>query len=324
MNIRSLRVRSLVSGLISMLPGGNQWLFRRYESAQPEVGTATARYCYSVWLRHLVLANKHGVLHGIPQNVAELGPGSSLGTGLAALLSGVDRYYAFDIIPHVIEEKNTKIFDELVTLFMDRADIPDCEEYPDIVTKLDSYLFPEHILTDEILTKALDPSRIKILKNNLIDPSGADEARISYIVPWNDALVISRESINMIISMSVMEHIDDPSGAYRAAYGWLKSDGFMSHEIDYTCHGHSTRWNGHWAYPDLVWRIIRGNRPYLINRHPHSFHMEAIREAGFQIIANEPTGDSSGFRINELAPRFRGLSEDDCSTSNAFILALKH
>jgi hypothetical protein len=98
----------------------------------------------------------------------------------------------------------------------------------------------------------------------------------------------------------------------------------MSHEIDYTSHGHSPRWNGHWAYPDLAWRTVRGNRPYLINRHPHSFHVETIRKSGFDIVTEKPTRNLSGFRGDELAPRFKDLSKEDCSTSNAFILALKN
>src|SRR5689334_3926898 len=50
-------------------------------------GSSSARYCYSVWLRHLSMAARLG-LNTDPKDVAELGPGHSIGVGLAALLSG--------------------------------------------------------------------------------------------------------------------------------------------------------------------------------------------------------------------------------------------
>src|SRR5689334_17334685 len=50
-------------------------------------GTDQARYCYSVWLRHLSLAAANG-LDTDPKSVAELGPGDSIGIGIAAVLTG--------------------------------------------------------------------------------------------------------------------------------------------------------------------------------------------------------------------------------------------
>jgi hypothetical protein len=59
----------------------------------------SASYCYSVWQRHLTMARQNG-LQEVPHTVVELGPGDSLGVGLAALLSGAKHYYAFDTIKH--------------------------------------------------------------------------------------------------------------------------------------------------------------------------------------------------------------------------------
>ena len=53
-------------------------------------GSISASYCYSVWLRHLVTTAGCG-LNCNPRTVAELGPGDSLGVGLAALLSGAEK-----------------------------------------------------------------------------------------------------------------------------------------------------------------------------------------------------------------------------------------
>jgi hypothetical protein len=91
--------------------------------------TLSARYCYSVWLRHLVLANENGIT-GVPEKIAELGPGDSLGVGISALISGTNQYVAFDIVQYQPTEVNLKIFDELVELFKNRTDIPGESEFP--------------------------------------------------------------------------------------------------------------------------------------------------------------------------------------------------
>ena len=49
-------------------------------------GTNSARYCYAIWMRHLLKLQENG-LTSIPKIIAELGPGDTLGIGLAAMIS---------------------------------------------------------------------------------------------------------------------------------------------------------------------------------------------------------------------------------------------
>ena len=86
-----------------------------------------------------------------PISVVELGPGGSLGTGLAALLSGADEYYAFDVVEYMAIEDNIKVFDLLVDLFMNPEKIPDETEFPKLQPRLDAYEFPFYILDKERL-----------------------------------------------------------------------------------------------------------------------------------------------------------------------------
>ena len=74
------------------------------------------RYCYSVWLRHLVLAVRNGVTV-VPESVVELGPGASQGVGLAALLSGSLKYTSIDVVDYNFAERNSAMLDALVELF---------------------------------------------------------------------------------------------------------------------------------------------------------------------------------------------------------------
>jgi hypothetical protein len=78
-----MNLRPIADGISSYLPGS-------IRLAIGTGGTDSARYCNSVWLRHLVTLSRNG-LGAVPRVVAELGPGDSLGIGLAALLSAQRR-----------------------------------------------------------------------------------------------------------------------------------------------------------------------------------------------------------------------------------------
>src|SRR5205823_13172626 len=110
-------ITPILQGLATLIPGMKNFV------AQRTGGTDSARYCYAVWLRHLLMAYENG-LSVQPKIVAEIGPGDSLGIGLSALISGTEKYYAFDIFKYANYERNVRIFDELVELFEKKEDIP--------------------------------------------------------------------------------------------------------------------------------------------------------------------------------------------------------
>lgn len=295
-----------------------------YKALSSTGGTDSARYCYSVWLRHLVMAHKHGLSTKVPERIAELGPGDSLGIGLAALLSGSQEYYALDIVARSNPIRNIQILDELVDLYSRQADIPDEQEFPLVGPHLDSYTFPSEILPEQHLNKALSPRRIKAIRLAL--RSAQPSQYISYIVPWNDPEQLPRLSglmFDMIFSQAVLEHVDDVEHTYQMLYQWLKPGGFMSHDIDFTCHGTHSEFNGHWTYPSWLWRRIRGNRAYLINRHPHSSHSTLMCRSGFEIVYDAPKKGESRIERRHLAPEYRSLSEEDLRTKSTFIQAVK-
>lgn len=283
-------------------------------------GSDDARYCYSAWLRHLV----HARLAGLPTDlrvVAELGPGDSLGIGLAALLSGCEQYYAFDVREFAHNERNEQVFDTLCQLFAQRSAIPDSNEYPEARPLLDDYKFPHRILSDERLSLALDPQRLASIRASIKDRG--EGSRVHYVTRSYDSQALKAESVDMVFSQAVLEHVDDLAGTYRSIHRWLKRGGYMSHQIDFRCHGTAAIWNGQWTYSDLTWRIIRGRRPYLINRAPCSKHLDLIREAGFEIVTTIPESRESGVARQSLASPFRDLSDEDLATSGLFVQARK-
>lgn len=313
-----MKIRPLLGGIASYIPG----LYKLFSRGTG--GTISARYCYSVWLRHLVMAYKNN-LSTYPETIAELGPGDSLGIGLAALICEANKYYAFDVVEYASSKRNIEIFDELVDLFKKREKIPDETEFPKVRPLLESYKFPSNILTNKQLDKTLKQDRIESIKNALstLDNRDNNNIQISYFVPYCNSNIIEEESIDMIYSQAVLEHVDNLAYTYEALYRWLKPGGFMSNEIDFTCHGIAKEWNGHWAYSDIVWKLIKGKRQYLINRQPHSLHIDLLQKSGFKIIYDSKIKNTQGIQRKYLASKFKNISDDDLVTSSAFIQLIK-
>ena len=307
-----------LKGVATYIPGARKYF------CSSSGGTVSSRYCYSVWMRHLVKAYEAGLNTNIDK-IAELGPGDSLGIGLCAVLCGAREYYAFDTKAHANSERNRKILDELVMMLNRREAIPDEAEFPNISPSLKEHSFPQHILTDESLRKSLNPERLGAIHKALDDSRSSNIAHIGYVAPWQDVSLYESEGggvLDMVFSQAVMEHVEHVDDTYAALYKWLRPGAFMSHTIDYKSHGYARDWNGHWAISENIWKIVKGNRPYLINRLPHSAHIEAMKKAGFRIVG-EMKRNSEPLPRNKLSDRFRTLSDDDLRTSGAFIQATK-
>lgn len=283
--------------------------------------TLSARYCYSVFLRHLVRLHDAGA-DTEPKTIAEIGPGASIGTGLAGLIAGADRYHGFDIKAYGSSPRNLAVFDELVALFKAHTPVPGTDEFPNIKPALESTAFPSHILTDERLSRALSEKRLDRLRAALRSGGmAASDAAVSYVAPWFEETRLARGSIDWIFSQAVMEHVDDLDATYAACRAWLAPGKAMSHQIDLKSHGTASTWNGHWAYSTGTWRMVRGARAYLINRAPHSLHRAAIEGAGFDILEDLRVTREDGLAREGLARPYRDLDDEDLTTAGMFIIA---
>ncbi len=307
-------IRPIVAGLATRAPG----LYDRFKSGTG--GTVSAPYCYGVWIKHLSIGWATG-LRAMPKTIAELGPGDSLGVGIAGLLSGVDHYLAFDVVAHADTQRNLRILDELTALFAARAPTPDRDGVPPIAPYLDQNWFPSHILTETRLDQALHPDRLRAIREALRRPGQGevDGISIDYCASWDQTLVDVEPVADMIYSHSVLEHVEDLPTAYAAMRRWIKPGGFMSHQIDFTCHGLARAWNGHWAYSDPVWWMVKGNRPYLLNREPHATHVRLVEDAGFTIVRDQRHVDLEGLPRERLAPRFRTLPAEEVSCAGTLL-----
>jgi SAM-dependent methyltransferase len=256
--------------------------------------------------------------------MAELGPGDSLGIGLAALISGTQRYLALDAVRYADSTRNLQIFDELIALFRDRAPIPDEVEFPLVRPRLLSYAFPADILASARLDVALHPKRLGVIRGAINSPamSARGGGPVCYIAPWQPG-VIEDHTVDLIISQTVLEFPRDLRGLYAEMCRWLKPGGIMSHEIDFKSVGITVEWNGHWSCSDALWCLAAGRRRHRLNREPHSTHITLLRSMGCRIVCDERTVQPSAIARAQLAPRFRHLTDEDLETSSALIQAVK-
>ena len=320
-----LNITPYIKGMATFIPGLYPHLLNLLRPGRTG-GTVSARYCYSVWLRHLVMAGGSG-LSTQPNVVAELGPGDSLGIGIASLLTGAEVYYAFDVVRYASNWCNLQILGELIELFRRREPIPDEREFPEVRPQLASYEFPRAILTDERLRQALREDRLQAIHQAVLscghkDVSDEKRVHISYCVPWSASNLIRPKTVDVVFSQAVMEHVDNIESTHGALRQWIKPEGYVSHTIDFRSHGTAPTWNGHWGYSDLEWTIVRGRRPYLLNRQPHSAHLRLLQKSGFKVVVDLKERDTTGIGRDKLAQQFGSLSDDDLTTPTAFVQAV--
>ena len=306
------KARHIVYGMLTWVPILNAWRQRRASTG----GSDSARYCYSVWFRHLTRLDRCGFqVNGA--HIGELGPGDSLGIGLASLLSGSARYVGLDIVPYSAKIDLEKMLDELLGMYVKQERVPDDKEFPSVRPWIDSYEFPDHVVDQRnVSTKAEE------IRNQLRDGLNSGTL-LEYRVPWMSLPQIEEASLDLIFSQAVLEHVDSLEATYRAMFAWLKPGGYASHVIDFRAHGRSPFWNGHWAYSDWQWRLVRGKREFLLNREPLSTHLLLAKKVGFELPLVERNQTPHGLEVPALAPRFRRIDADDAQTSVVFLILQK-
>lgn len=304
---------NVARGLYTYLPGARRhWRETR--------GTDSAAYCYEVFLKHLTLCCAAG-MRGVPGSLAELGPGDSIGIGLAALVAGSRRYHAFDVVPYSRSDRNERVLHELVGFFRERR--PNRSwGWPNYDHLLDARFFPSAILDDRRLARSLAPGRLRRIEAALRGGDGGGELRVWVHCPWMSAAEVEPGSVDWILSQSVMEHVDDPEAAYAAMHRWLRRGGFLSHQIDLSSHELYPEWNGHWGVPAWEWWLVRGRREYLINRLPYSAHGRLIRGL-FDVRTELRLERRGGLADGRFRAPFDALTPEERRTVGYFVVAVK-
>jgi len=268
-------------------------------------------------MRYLITLGRHAHFSLRGKTVLEFGPGSSFALGIAALLSGAERYYAFDMIDHTVDLRNLMVFDAMVEMFRKRASIPAQGWSEHVFPFLDDGRFPSDLLPDSLLEQTLLPERVQRLRADLENRGNV------YFRPRfaRDIAFAELDSpVDLIFSESVLEHVDDLAATYQAFARWLAPTGIMAHLLDYSAHGLTPRWNGHWQLSRQMWSLVRGKRHYLLNRAPHSVHLGLAQANGFQVIHSDVLRRVDGLSRDKFAAKFRSMSLPDATTQVASLV----
>lgn len=333
---RLKKPKFLLKGVATYLP---PWTGRFIPQHQPQFrgkgirkfndAHVVAMDVYTSWMRTLITLHEKGVDTDSIKSIAEIGPGDTLGVGLAAMLSGADHYLGLDAVPTVYNFNNEKIFEELVEIFKKRTPLLTREECPKQRPYLKSYDFPSHILSEEKLKRTLSDERLEKIRRAIRakgEIGDQEDITIMYSVPWDSdaSLEKHRATIDLIMSFAALEHVDDVPRTYYGMDKILRAGGVVASSIDFKCHDTAGLRNGHLAYSDLEWRIIRGKSKFLINRWPHEWHVREMTKY-FDIVHDDIYyhPHDNLVKRDDLAPRFSNMSDEEIRIAEAFIIGKK-
>lgn len=308
-----MRYKSIIKGALS------KFIKRFRHSDNGTNGTFNAEGSYAIFMRYVIALARAGESFDMAA-VVEFGPGASFGVGIAALLVGARKYYPIDLVDHTDVERNLAVFDRISDLLLQRTQIPTTGWCSRIFPIVDDPTFPHDLLPESLLARTLAPERVDEIRRDLQTKSG------HYITPRSSVDVRNLnldEPIDVIISESVLEHVDDLEGTYDAFARWLAPHGVMAHLIDYGSHNLADTWNGHWACPSALWSIVRGKRAFLINRIPHHGHLDLLNSRGMQVVHSELLRRVDGVIQDQFAPEFRLMHPSDATTALASIVCRK-
>ena len=296
-----LRMKPFVKGAASFVVPQLRTTAHRVKNFSSE----DAAFCYSVFLRHYSHAAPH-FKRPVPDVVAELGPGTSFGVGLCALICGAKIYYALDFVDHTNPTINLRVFDALVEMFRERRPL---SRNDTIFPGPAKWEYPTNLIMS-------NDDRLATIRDDVVNRSNKF---IRVAAPWSKAQIPSG-TIDWLWSHAVFEHVDDLEQTWKSCASWLAHDGVMTHSIDYQCHSLTKHWDGHWAINDLAWKILRGRRPYLINRMPHSAQMALAKGCGLEIAAELVHTSHPDIQASDLTPGFRSaMTAKDRETAMAFV-----
>jgi hypothetical protein len=130
------------------------------------------------------------------------------------------------------------------------------------------------------------PRRLDAIRGCLASGKADPEFGISikYVAPWTSAYHGLRGKVDLVVSHSTMEHIDDLPEAYRIFRELNPPGGWISHQIDFRSHGFTKLWNGYLKLEVQEWQELSARQPYSINRQPGSVHTRLMRENGYEVV----------------------------------------
>lgn len=245
-----LKVRKCVTGVLSYVPKFNQfsfWLRKKFA-----IGPESRPGDYGLGVLQERLADLEKLNFDLTgKNFLEIAPGENFSGPIAAIALGASTATGIDAFDYTDMSKNNLI----------------CSE---ICQKLGKP-------SDEINEICLELYKMDKVKSG---------SRFSYFAPWKTS-DISKSSLDLVTSISTLEHVEDPALLYGSVNVWLRKGGIMVNKIDFSSHGMTKDWFGHLVINDGLWRLVGGRRFWHLNRWTEEQHIAAGQNAKLKLVKKE-------------------------------------
>lgn len=205
------------------------------------------------------------------KKILELGPGGSIGFGLLALKSGAKKYCAIENGDHA------KINPQAFSTYMKLLD--------------DNHQLISQFFTSD---RCFKQERIQFIEN---DQSSA------YAVPDN--------SIDIIYSCAVLEHVHNLDLCFSEMTRILKSGGIMNHQVDLRDHIFSQKSLWFLTINDRIFKTLFSKTGEYVNRKRLSYYLQLIKKNNLQIVTIEKNLLFDGELNQNLLKRY---TENDLRT----------
>lgn len=302
--MRWLAKAALQRGL-GAVPQGEQlnYVFQRRVLRSLPAGDAALRQKFSRAVQHLGAFEEHGP--GVPRGEAtfyEFGAGWDLAIPVAYALLGIGRQVLVDIRPSARVELVNDTLASFERLRPELEQQAECELRP---------------------------------PGGAIDDLEDLEARfgIRYLAPCDARDTgLPEGSVDFVSSTDTCEHIpgDELAQIFRECHRLLRPRGAFSCRIDlqdhYAYFDQSLSRYNFLRFSDRTWSVV--NSPlHHQNRLRSPEYLELVRDAGFELVVERPSGPSDDGRMElrslPLAERFRGYSEDELGVTVLSFVAVR-
>jgi len=278
-------------------------------------------------MRHISNYLQHREEKVLPNVILELGPGNTVGFGLVAMLLYESDYMSLDI---------GEFFDPTVNLVA----------LDEIYEQLSAGTFDSSDISINFMPKNHNTIQVRDIQK--LSPSGTTisdryyllRSRIQEPLPyplkerWTTPILQKETSsiflssrripdptrVEAVFSQAVLEHIDDLPGLFIHLVSTGAPGAIHSHHVDLSCHDLTREWNGHWAFSEAQWRIIRGRRPQFINRATESYLLTLFNNLDLPILHQERYRHTDRPSIKDNLSRISSSPSDFSAESCYFLL----
>jgi SAM-dependent methyltransferase len=242
-------------------------------------GAKHVKYTKKLFKLFLEDTQKHFDVKG--KVLLELGPGGSIGFGLLALVGGVKKYVAIDTGNHA--EVSKQIYENYQNLLEDK----------------------------------------KILKSFIAKENGNylyNSRKIQFLdIKQDSTYDLEDESVNVIYSSAVLEHVYDLDLCFSEMVRVLKRGGYMNHRVDLRDHIFNRDSLFFLRIPEYWFLRLFGNTGGYVNRKRFSDYLRLFEKFNLEILGIKKKKKKN----NKKKRLLKKYSEDDLETVSFNILLRK-